>query len=241
MAKFFKKNQQTLAAKSGAVSGSEAIDDYLKSIFRLSGREERQVSSTEIADDLDITAASVTNMLQKLAALEPPLVLYEKHRGVQLSKAGKKRALEIIRHHRLLETFLHQVLGYPWDEVHQEAERLEHFISERFEERIAAKLGHPEFDPHGHAIPALDGSLPTHEPRTLSQLKPGQTARVASVSDKDPEMLRYLATQGIRPGVRVTLGEQLPFKGDYQVRIGNSAKLALLSLSLAESISVAMK
>ena len=180
-------------------------------------------------------------MLQKLAALEPPLVVYEKHRGVQLSKAGKKRALEIIRHHRLLETFLHQVLGYPWDEVHQEAERLEHFISERFEERIAAKLGHPEFDPHGHAIPALDGSLPSHEPRTLSQLKPGQTAKVESVSDKDPEMLRYLATQGIRPGVRLTLGEQLPFKGAYQVRIGSSAKLALLSLSLAEAISVAMK
>jgi DtxR family transcriptional regulator, Mn-dependent transcriptional regulator len=241
MAKFFKKQQQPLAAKTGAVSGSEAIDDYLKSIFQLSGREERQVSSTEIAGDLDITAASVTNMLQKLAALEPPLVVYEKHRGVHLSKAGKKRALEIIRHHRLLETFLHQVLGYPWDEVHQEAERLEHFISERFEERIAAKLGHPEFDPHGHAIPALDGSLPTHEPRTLSQLKPGQTAKVESVSDKDPEMLRYLATQGIRPGVRVTLGKQLPFKGAYQVRIGNSAKLALLSLSLAESISVAMK
>jgi len=241
MAKFFKKSQQASATKTGAVSGSEAIDDYLKSIFQLSGREERQVSSTEIAGDLAITAASVTNMLQKLASLEPPLVVYEKHRGVQLSKAGKKRALEIIRHHRLLETFLHQILGYPWDEVHQEAERLEHFISERFEERIAAKLGNPEFDPHGHAIPALDGSLPSHERRTLSQLKPGQTARVASVSDKDPEMLRYLATQGIRPGVRLTLGEQLPFKGAYQVRIGSSAKLALLSLSLAEAISVAVK
>ncbi|HEX3373515.1 MAG TPA: metal-dependent transcriptional regulator [Edaphobacter sp.] len=241
MGKFFRKSQHAPAAKTGAVSGSEAIDDYLKAIFQLSGREERQVSSTEIADTLAITAASVTNMLQKLAAFAPPLVIYEKHRGVQLSKAGKKRALEIIRHHRLLETFLHQVLGYPWDEVHQEAERLEHFISERFEERIAAKLGHPEFDPHGHAIPALDGSLPTHDPRTLAQLKPGQTARVASVSDKDPEMLRYLATQGIRPGVRLTLGEQLPFKGAYQVRIGSSAKLALLSLSLAESISVAVK
>ena len=107
--------------------------------------------------------------------------------------------------------------------------------------RIDAKLGHPEFDPHGHAIPALDGSLPSHEPRTLSQLKPGQTAKVESVSDKDPEMLRYLATQGIRPGVRLTLGEQLPFKGAYQVRIGSSARLALLSLSLAEAISVAVK
>jgi DtxR family Mn-dependent transcriptional regulator len=223
------------------VTGSEAVDDYLKAIFELSGRPERQVSSTEIAVHLTITAASVTNMLQKLAAQVPPLVAYEKHHGVKLAKAGKKRALEIIRHHRLIETFLHEVLDYPWDEVHQEAERLEHFISERFEERIAAKLGHPEFDPHGHAIPALDGSLPTQEPQTLSQLRPGQTAKVSSVSDKDPEMLRYLATQGIRPGVRLTLSEQLPFKGAYQVRIGASTKPALLSHTLAEAISVAVK
>src|SRR5258708_1433772 len=179
MAKFFKKSHQAPATKTGAVSGSEAIDDYLKAIFKLSGREERQVSSTEIAGALAIPAASVTNMLQKLAALEPPLVVYEKHHGVQLSKAGKKRALEIIRHHRLLETFLHQVLGYPWDEVHQEAERLEHFISERFEERISAKLGHHEFVPHGHAVTALDASLARHDPRTLPQLKQGHTARIA--------------------------------------------------------------
>src|ERR1700722_18021920 len=205
---------QTTEAGSPAVSaGSEAVDDYLKALFQLSGRPERQVSSTEIAVHLAITGASVTNMLQKLAAQEPPLVAYRKHHGVKLSKAGKKRALEIIRHHRLIETFLHKVLDYPWDEVHQEAERLEHFISERFEERIAAKLGHPEFDPHGHAIPALDGSLPGLESQALSQLRPGQAAKVFSVSDKDPEMLRYLADQGIRPGVRLTLSEQMPFKG----------------------------
>ena len=241
MAKSFSKPLQTTEAKGAAGAGSEAIDDYLKAIFQISGKPERQVSSTEIAGHLTITAASVTNMLQKLAAQEPPLVVYEKHHGVKLSKAGKKRALEIIRHHRLIETFLHKVLDYPWDEVHQEAERLEHFISDRFEERIAAKLGHPEFDPHGHAIPALDGSLPGLEPQALSQLRPGQVAKVFSVSDKDPEMLRYLADQGIRPGVRVTLSEQMPFKGAYQVRIGASAKLALLSQSLAEAISVAVK
>jgi DtxR family Mn-dependent transcriptional regulator len=242
MAKSFTKPPQTTEVKGAPVAaGSEAIDDYLKAIFQLSGKPERQVSSTEIAVHLTITAASVTNMLQKLAAQEPPLVAYKKHHGVKLSKAGKKRALEIIRHHRLIETFLHKVLDYPWDEVHQEAERLEHFISERFEERIAAKLGHPEFDPHGHAIPGLDGSLPSDELQSLSQLRPGQTAKVFSVSDKDPEMLRYLAGQGIRPGVRLTLSEQLPFKGAYQVRIGASAKLALLSQSLAEAISVAMK
>jgi DtxR family Mn-dependent transcriptional regulator len=227
----------------GAVTatGSEAVDDYLKAIFQLSGREERQVSSTEIAVHLSITPASVTNMLQKLAAQRPPLVQYEKHHGVKLAKAGRMRALEIIRHHRLLETFLHEVLHYPWDEVHQEAERLEHFISERFEERIAAKLGHPEFDPHGHAIPALDGSLPSHDLQPLSQLKPGQSARVFSVSDEDPEMLRYLAAQGIRPGVRLTLSEQLPFKGDYQVRIGPSGRPTPLSQSLADSIAVIVK
>jgi DtxR family transcriptional regulator, Mn-dependent transcriptional regulator len=226
------------ANSTSASTGSEAVDDYLKAIFQLSGRLERQVSSTEIAVHLSITAASVTNMLQKLAAQETPLVVYKKHHGVKLAKAGRKRALEIIRHHRLIETFLHEVLDYPWDEVHEEAERLEHFISERFEERIAAKLGHPEFDPHGHAIPALDGSLPTQEPQSLSQLRPGQSAKVASVSDTDPEMLRYLASQGIRPGVRLTLSEQLPFKGAYQVRIGSSTKPALLSHSLAEAISV---
>ena len=229
------------AKPTASPAGSEAVDDYLKAIFQLSGREERQVSSTEIAAHLTITPASVTNMLQKLAASQPPMVVYEKHYGVKLSKAGKKRALEIIRHHRLIETFLHKILDYPWDEVHQEAERLEHFISERFEERIAAKLGHPEFDPHGHAIPALDGSLPGPEHQALSQLRPGQTAKVASVSDKDPEMLRYLATQGIRPGVPLTLTERLPFQGAYQIRIGRSPKLALLSEPLARAISVEIK
>jgi DtxR family transcriptional regulator, Mn-dependent transcriptional regulator len=229
------------AKPTASPAGSEAVDDYLKAIFQLSGREERQVSSTEIAAHLTITPASVTNMLQKLAASQPPMVVYEKHYGVKLSKAGKKRALEIIRHHRLIETFLHKILDYPWDEVHQEAERLEHFISERFEERIAAKLGHPEFDPHGHAIPALDGSLPGPEHQALSQLRPGQTAKVASVSDKDPEMLRYLATQGIRPGIPLTLTERLPFQGAYQIRIGRSPKLALLSEPLAKAISVEVK
>src|SRR5271154_803062 len=237
--------QRTTETNSIAASaGSEAVDDYLKAIFQLSGRPERQVSSTEIAVHLSITPASVTNMLQKLAAHEPPLVVYKKHHGVKLAKAGKKRALEIIRHHRLIETFLHEILDYPWDEVHQEAERLEHFISELFEEPIAANLEHPEFDPHAHATPAMEGSQPSQnsqEPQSLSQLRPGQSARVSSVSDKDPEMLRYLASKGIRPGVRLTLAEQLPFQGAYHVRIGASAKPALLSHSLAEAISVAVK
>jgi DtxR family transcriptional regulator, Mn-dependent transcriptional regulator len=222
---------------------SEAIDDYLKAIFELGGSDELSVSSSELAAHLEITAASVTNMLQKLAALTPPMVLYRKHHGVTLAKAGRKRALEIIRHHRLIETFLTEILDYPWDEVHQEAERLEHFISERFEERIAAKLGNPEFDPHGHAIPALDGSIPRLKPgiypQTFAKLQPGQAATVVCVSDKDPEMLRYLAAQGIRPGVKLTLTEQLPFNGAYRVRVATNTRIASLSQSLAEAIMVA--
>src|SRR5208337_2859963 len=128
-----------------------------KAILALGGPTESRVTSNTLARHLNVAPASVTNMLQKLAASSPPLVEYERHRGVQLSLAGKKRALEVLRHHRLIETFLYEVLDYPIEEVHEEAERLEHFISERFEERIAAKLGNPKIDPHGHFIPAMDG------------------------------------------------------------------------------------
>jgi len=159
---------------------TEAVDDYLKAIFWLSGPEERKVASHEISGHLRISTASVTNMLQKLATANPPLVSYQKHHGVQLAESGKTRAREIVRHHRLLETFLHDILGYDWDEVHPEAERLEHFISEKFEARIAAKLGHPQFDPHGHVIPALDGSMPQVEQTTVQQLSPSQRRWLAS-------------------------------------------------------------
>jgi DtxR family Mn-dependent transcriptional regulator len=134
---------------------TESVDNYLKAILALGGPEESRVTGSALAQRLKVASASVTNMVQRLAAGSPPLVKYERHRGVLLSVAGKKRALEVVRHHRLIEAFLYEVLDYPIDEVHEEAERLEHFISERFEERIAAKLGHPKIDPHGHFIPAL--------------------------------------------------------------------------------------
>lgn len=231
--------RKTIPVRKPAAHSSEAVDDYLKAIFWLSGPEERKVASHEVATYLQITTASVTNMLQKLAAAKPPLVSYQKHHGVQLSEAGKRRAREIVRHHRLLETFLHDVLGYSWDEVHPEAERLEHFISEKFEARIAAKLGHPQFDPHGHVIPALDGSMPQMSQMTVQQLPPNQRARVVSVSDKDPEMLRHLAAQGIRPGTLLTVVEQLPFSGPHRVRIGRSKSEVLLSLPLTQAVCVA--
>jgi DtxR family Mn-dependent transcriptional regulator len=139
---------------------SESVDDYLKAIFHLGHGGAQQVSGGVLAERLGVAPASVTNMIQKLAAAEKPLVVYERRAGVSLSRRGKRRALEIVRHHRLIETFLHDVLDYPIDELHAEAERLEHFISENFERRIAAKLGDPQQDPHGHCIPALDGNMP---------------------------------------------------------------------------------
>jgi DtxR family transcriptional regulator, Mn-dependent transcriptional regulator len=141
-------------------TNTESADDYLKAIFHLSGGEKQRVSSGDLAERLEVAPASVTNMIQKLAAAKPSLVDYERHYGVCLSRAGKRRALEIVRHHRLIETFLYEVLKYPIDELHDEAERLEHFISESFEKRIAAILGDPQLDPHGHCIPSLDGSMP---------------------------------------------------------------------------------
>lgn len=139
---------------------SEAVDDYLKAIYSLSGDAQRCVGGSELAARLKKAPASVTNMLQKLAVKKRSLVSYERRRGVKLSAFGQKRALEIVRHHRLIETFLFQVLGYPIDDLHDEAERLEHFISEQFEARIAKKLGNPDSDPHGHCIPSLNGTMP---------------------------------------------------------------------------------
>ena len=139
---------------------TQSVDDYLKAMFHLGVYGTEIVSGTAIAEKLNVTSASVTNMIQKLAAGDAPFVFYERHSGARLSARGRLRALEIVRHHRLIETFLHQELGYPIDEIHDEAERLEHFISEAFEHRIAEKLGNPQFDPHGQCIPAIDGSMP---------------------------------------------------------------------------------
>ena len=143
-----------------ANANTESVDDYLKAIFYLGGGGKRRVGSKELAERLNVAPASVTNMIQKLASAKASFVDYERHHGVCLSPIGRRRALEILRHHRLIETFLYEVLDYPIGELHDEAERLEHFISEQFEKRIAAKLGDPQVDPHGHCIPALDGSMP---------------------------------------------------------------------------------
>jgi DtxR family transcriptional regulator, Mn-dependent transcriptional regulator len=181
---------------------TESVDNYLKAILDLSGPEERSVSSTALAQRLGVAPASITNMLQKLSSARSPYVEYEKHRGVRLSPEGKRRALEVLRHHRLIETFLYVILDFPIEEVHDEAERLEHFISERFEERIDAKLGHPKFDPHGHCIPAMNGRMPKTRSESLANLDKDGEFVVESVSDRDSALLKRLKAHGITPGSR---------------------------------------
>ena len=151
---------------------TQSVDDYLKALFHLGADGTEIVSGTVIAERLKVTSASVTNMIQKLAAGDSPFVFYERHSGARLAARGRLRALEIIRHHRLIETFLHQELGYPLNEIHEEAERLEHFISEAFERRIAEKLGDPQSDPHGQCIPAIDGSMPAAHSLTCGCKRP---------------------------------------------------------------------
>ncbi len=218
-------------------ANTESVDDYLKAILELGGENEERVASNSLAGHLGVRAASVTGMLQKLASHKPPLVKYEKHHGAHLTSAGKMRALEVLRHHRLLERFLHDILDYPWDEVHDEAERLEHFISERLEDRIAAKLGDPETDPHGHPIPERNGTLPGRNEVLLSKWACGVTAVISSVSDRDPAALREMKRLGLKPGVGITV-EAGTRNRSLSVRVGNSGESVRLSQSLAAGISV---
>ena len=216
---------------------TEAVDDYLKAIYELAGAD-RRAGTAAIAKKLAVAPASVTGMLRKLADQKPPWVEYEKHHGVSLTDRGRRRALEIIRHHRLIELFLHDTLGYDWDEVHAEAEKLEHAISERFEDRIAEKLGDPEVDPHGHPIPRKDGTIPERREKRLLDTEAGATAVISSVSDRNPEMLRYLSDFGIRPGVRVEVVERTPFDGPLMLRINGSDEVKALGFKISREVFV---
>jgi len=186
--------------KRRAPATAESVDDYLKAILELSGPEEQRVTSNALAGHFDVRTASVTGMLQKLAGQRPSFIKYEKHHGVVLTEMGKRRATEILRHHRLLERFLHDVLDFSWDEVHDEAERLEHYISERLEDRIAAKLGDPDVDAHGHVIPEKDGVVAVRQEVALSKWPCGVPAVISSVSDRDPASLREMKRLGLTPG-----------------------------------------
>lgn len=201
---------------------SHSEEDYLKAIYELA-EDSGKVSTSALAERLGVKAGSVTGMLQKLAEQRPRLVNYERHRGVSLTPAGARIALEIIRHHRLIELYLAQSLGYQWDQVDAEAEQLEHVISEEFEDKISALLGDPTLDPHGDPIPGKDGSVPPRSRMALSEVQAGHIARVERVRDDDPALLRYLGELGIVPDATVTVTERAPFDGPMYVSVGQQS------------------
>jgi DtxR family transcriptional regulator, Mn-dependent transcriptional regulator len=215
---------------------SESVDDYLKAILELGGAEESRVTTNALADRLRVRTPSVTGMLQRLASERPALVQYEKHRGVRLTAAGKRRAWELVRHHRLLELFLHDVLKFSWDEVHDEAERLEHFISERFEDRVAAVLGDPQIDPHGHLIPQKYQTGVYRNEVPLARWPLRTPATISSVSDRDPSGLREMERLGVKPGVPIVIEEART--ASLLVRIGAQTSPVRLSHELSTGISV---
>lgn len=200
------------------MSRSPAIEDYTKAIFSLESRRDEPVSTNALAERLGITPGSVSAMLKKLDDLG--LTTHIPYRGVRLTDDGRRVALEVIRHHRLIESFLADALGMPWDRVHAEAEVLEHVLSEDLEELIAAKLGHPTVDPHGDPIP--NAALELDEPPThsMESVQVGEQGVFVRVSDSDPEMLRYLAGCGISPGDRFVVRERQPFGGPLFVLFG---------------------
>lgn len=190
--------------RASGFSLSEANENYLKAIFELQADGGR-VSTSALARRFKVAPASVTGMLKKLASESPALIDYRPRHGAELTPVGRKIALEIIRHHRLIELYLHEAMGYGWDEVHAEAERLEHVISEEFEDRLTDMLGDPEYDPHGDPIPRKDGSFPAERGQLLATLELGRIARVVRVPGRDPAWLRRMALEGIVPGSRLML------------------------------------
>ena len=205
-----------------AARPSEAIEDYAKAIYALQRHAggEGGVSTNDLAERLRVTPASVSAMLRKLA--ERGLVVHERYKGVVLTPEGERVALEVLRHHRLLELYLTEAFGMPWDQVHAEAERLEHVLSEELEELIAEKLGDPTVDPHGDPIPHRDGTIDEPETCSLVELEPGEDALFLRVSDSNPDMLRYLAERQIRPGQELTVTDKQPFGGPLFVRIAGA-------------------
>ena len=213
---------------------SRTMQHYLREVFKLEQAGER-ATTTSVAAAMGVSAASASAMLKRLAELE--LLEHAPYRGVALTDAGRRAALEVIRHHLLLERYLAETLGVPLDQVHDEADRLEHALSEELEERIDALLGFPTHDPHGHPIPDAELRLaPPLPSRTLASLHPGERAAVCRVPDDDAELLRYLGTLGLLPGEPVELVEQAPFSGPVTLRAGGEEHS--ISRELAAAIGV---
>jgi DtxR family transcriptional regulator, Mn-dependent transcriptional regulator len=212
-----------------------SIQDYLKHIYELTENGETATTNA-LAAKLNIKPASVTGMVQKLASAKPALVEYQKHQGATLTKEGRKAALEVIRHHRLLEAWLVQTLGYSWDEVHEEAERLEHVISEDFERRIAAAMGHPLRDPHGELIPTADLKMPLEDSTPLSALRPSQKGTVQCVKAAGTSLLRHLESLGLVPGAEIEIKEYSQFDHNLRVKVGR--KTTVLGLNITSKIFI---
>ncbi len=216
-----------------ARSFSAAVEDYLKAIYRLQAEIDGPVTTNELGGWLGVTASSASGMLRKLDDLE--LVSYEPYRGVQLSEAGWQAALRVVRRHRLLELFLSETLGLPWDRLHDEAETLEHALSPGLCEVIAAKLGDPHTDPHGDPIPTKDGRVIEEPSANLGSVPPGQWRRVVRVSDRDPEVLRLLTEHG------VALGDSLYIRdvhGNGAVTVDVGSHVHLLDAHVVAAIRV---
>jgi DtxR family Mn-dependent transcriptional regulator len=197
---------------------SEAVENYAKAIYAIEQRS-GTVTTNALAGRLGVTAASASGMIKKLDSLG--LVSHVPYKGVELTEDGERLALEVIRHHRLLELYLAESLDVPWDRVHAEAEVLEHVLSEELEELIAAKLGNPTVDPHGDPIPTADLVIDERPTSSLAELNPGARATFVRISDSDPEMLRYLAERGIAPGDEFEVIDKQPFDGPTFARFGD--------------------
>ena len=214
-----------------------AVEDYTKAVYALQTRGDVAVTTNALAERMSVSPASASAMVKKLDGLG--IVTHEPYHGVRLTAAGEKVALEVLRHHRLLELYLSQELGVPWDEVHKEAEVLEHVLSEELEARIAAKLGDPLVDPHGDPIPTFDGQVTEGATERLDALEPGASGTFCRVSDADPEMLRYLDERGIRPGDPFTVVDKQPFGGPTFARFGAGRDVHVLGGDLARAMRVA--
>ena len=212
---------------------SQAVEDYLKTIYEIE-REQDKVATTVLAEQLGVAPASATGMIKKLAEMD--LVAYEPYQGVVLTQAGRKIALEIIRHHRLIELFLAETLDVPWDQVHAEAHKIEHVLSEDLVERIDTVLGHPTTDPHGAPIPTREGAIDQPLCQRLADLEPRQSGVITEVFDNDAALLRYLGELGLYPKVTVRVVTVAPFDGSLTVRVGEA--LHFLGREVANQILV---
>ena len=215
---------------------SPAVEDYAKAIYAIAQREHGPATTNALAERLGVTAASASGMCKRLGELG--LVDHVPYKGVELTDAGERLALEVIRHHRLLELYLAESLDVPWDRVHAEAEVLEHVLSEELEELIAAKLGHPTVDPHGDPIPSAELTIEERPTKALADLEPGARATFVRISDSDPEMLRYLADRGIAPGDGFEVIDKQPFDGAIFTRFGDDVHVLGGALGHAMRVEV---